>query len=264
MFKKLLMIAIVAGVGIGSNANSGTFSSLLEDATNALKSSKISDHSGRVNPPSEAARTQSQSVSRYINNRNCDQILDKKYYKICYDYKMKGARYTSYTLDGSKVNAVNIKKRPRFYPDKAIPRQYRTTSKDYTHNEFSADRGHLSPDASFDVSKASLHSVYSMANIIPQYKTVNRRTWVKAEKYERLVATKLGKVNVINGVIYGTHPKRMRKSGIAYPQAYWKMIYDNNGFEKCFYYKNDPIRSAKGDKLRDHLVDCSSLKSGRV
>jgi len=70
-------------------------------------------------------------IHDFINKRNCDQILDKGYYQICYDYSMKGAKYVGYNLDGSKVNSGNIKKRPRFYPDKAIPRQYRTTSKDY-------------------------------------------------------------------------------------------------------------------------------------
>jgi len=176
---------------------------------------------------------------------------------------MKGAKYVGYTLDGSKVNFGNIKKRPRFYPDKAIPLQYRTTSKDYTRNEFHADRGHLGPDASFDWSRKSLKAVYSMANIIPQYKWINRKTWVKAEQYERQVASKLGSVTVINGVVYGAHPKRMRKSGIAYPEGFWKMLYDNHGFERCFYYKNDSHVKTKGDKLRNHVVNCRSLTGVR-
>jgi len=199
-------------------------------------------------------------ISDYINQQNCDQVLDKGFYKICYDYKAKGAKFVGYVLDGSKVNAGNIKKRPRFYPDRAIPRQYRTTSHDYTHNEFHADRGHLAPDASFDWSKKSLHSVYSMTNIIPQYKWINRKTWVKAEKYERQVASKLGSVTVINGVVYGDYQKRMKKSGIAYPVAYWKMLYDNHGFERCFYYKNNNRAKIKGDRLKDHVFDCQSLK----
>jgi len=199
-------------------------------------------------------------IRDFINSRNCDQVLDKGFYKICYNYSFKGALFVGYNLDGDKVNAINIKKRPRFYPDKAIPRQYRTTSKDYTHNEFHADRGHLAPDASFDWSKKSLHSVYSMGNIIPMYRSINRRTWVKAERYERSMAHKLGHITVINGVEYGSHPQRMRKSGIAYPEAYWKMLYDNHGFERCFYYKNDSHVKIKGDQLRDHLVDCSKLK----
>lgn len=201
-------------------------------------------------------------IRDFINSKNCDQVLDKGFYKICYSYKFKGASFVAYNLDGNKVNAVNIKKRPRFYPDKSIPRQYRTSSKDYTHNEFHADRGHLAPDASFDWSKKSLHSVYSMANIIPQYKWINRKTWVKAEKYERMVARKLGHATVINGVVYGSHPRRMRKSGIAYPEAYWKMIDEGVGFRRCFYYKNGSRTKIKGDKLRDHLVDCNQLLKG--
>jgi len=197
----------------------------------------------------------------FINKQNCDQILDKGFYQICYQYSAKGARYVGYTLVGSNMEAGNIKKRPRFYPDTAIPARYRTTSSDYTKNEFHADRGHLAPDASFDYSSKSLHSVYSMANIIPQYSKINRKTWVKAEKYERQVARKLGSVHVMNGVVYGPNPKRMRKSGIAYPQAYWKMLYDNHGFERCFYYKNDSHEKIKGDKLRDHLVDCKLVKA---
>ena len=198
-------------------------------------------------------------IRNYINNRNCDQVLDKGFYKICYDYKAKGARYVGYTLDGDKVNTGNIKKRPRFYPDKSIPRIYRTKSKDYTHNEFHADRGHLAPDASFDWSQQSLKSVYSMANIIPQYNQINRRTWIKAEKYERKIAVMLGSVTVINGVNYGDYSQRLRKSGIAYPTAYWKMLYDNNGFERCLYYKNDSRMNIKGDKLKDHVVACKNL-----
>ena len=198
-------------------------------------------------------------ASNYINKRNCDQVLDKKYYQICYDYKAKGAKYVAYTLYADKVNAVNIKKRARFYPDKAIPKKYRTKSKDYTKNEFHADRGHLAPDASFDWSKKSLKAVYSMANIIPQYKWVNRKTWVKAERYERLVASKLGSVHVVNGVEYGDYSKRLRKSGIAYPVGYWKMLYNNKGFERCFYYKNDSHVKFKGDKLKAHRVSCNEL-----
>jgi len=58
--------------------------------------------------------SQTAEITDYINQRNCDQVLDKGYYKRCYDYSMKGAKYVGYTLDSSKVNSVNIKKRPRF------------------------------------------------------------------------------------------------------------------------------------------------------
>ena len=199
-------------------------------------------------------------ISDFINKRNCDQVLDKRYYQICYDYKAKGARYVGYVLDGDKVSEGNIKKRPRFYPDKEIPAQYRTTSSDYTKNEFHADRGHLAPDASFDWSPQSLKSVYSMANIIPQYNKINQKTWSKAERHERMIAAKLGEVLVINGVEYGDYSQRLNKSGIAYPVAFWKMIHSHDGFERCLYYKNDKKVDVKNDDLRNHEVDCNQLK----
>ena len=99
-----------------------------------------------------------------------------------------------------------------------------------------------------------------MANIIPQYRYINRKTWSKSERYERLIAKKLGWVTVINGVEYGDYRQRMRKSGIAYPIGYWKMLSNRDaGFERCFYYKNDSHAKIKGDKLRDHIVDCGRL-----
>jgi endonuclease G len=197
-------------------------------------------------------------ASQFVHH-HCDQVIDKGYYTICYDYHMKGARFVAYELDGNLVNKVNIKKRPRFYPEKSIPKLYRTYPKDYTHNEFHADKGHLMPDANIDYSQDSLNSAYTMANIIPQHRSINRYGWKKLERYERLIASKLGRVNVLNGVDYGVRPQRLGKSGIAYPKGFWKKI-TGEGFERCFYFKNEPVENKKSDTLREHEVNCSSLE----
>ena len=198
-------------------------------------------------------------VTDFINKKNCDQIIDKQVYTICYDYKLKGAKYVAYQLDGNKVNAVNIKKRPSFYTEKNIKKKYRSHTRDYTHSGY--DRGHLANDASFDYDKKVVRKTYSMANIIPQAPKVNRKTWIKAEKLERQVASKLGEVSVINGVVYSSNPKRIGKNQIAVPDAFWKMIYnDEKNYKKCFYYENDLNIDIKSDKLKNHLVDCNTLK----
>ena len=59
-------------------------------------------------------------TSNFINKSNCDQIIDKQVFNICYDYKMKGAKYVSYTLKGTLVNKLNIKKRNSFYTEKNL------------------------------------------------------------------------------------------------------------------------------------------------
>lgn len=100
-------------------------------------------------------------------------------------------------------------------------------------------------DASFDYSKKAVRKTYTMANIIPQAPKVNRKTWIKSEKLERKVAAKLGTVNVLNGVVYSSDPKRIGKNQIAVPDAFWKMIYNDI--------------NVKEDKLKNHLVDCNNL-----
>ena len=199
-------------------------------------------------------------ISDYINKNNCSQIIDKSVFTICYDYKLKGAKYVAYTLDGSLVNSSNIKKRPRFYTEKNLPKQYRSTSKDYVNSGY--DRGHLANDADFDYNEKTLRKTYTMANIIPQAPKVNRKTWIKAEKYERTVALELGSVTVINGVVYSSNPKRIGKNGVAVPDAFWKIIYnDEKKFKKCFYYKNDLDVIVRQDRLKSHQVDCDQLEN---
>ena len=198
-------------------------------------------------------------LSQYINKQNCSQIIDKQVFTICYDYEAKGAKYVSYTLDGTKVNSINIKKRSKFYTEKNLPNQYRSHNKDYTHSGY--DRGHLANDASFDYDKKVVAKTYTMANIIPQVPNVNRKTWIKAEELERKVAVGLGMVNVLNGVVYSSNPPRIGKNKIAVPDGFWKMIYnDKENYKKCFYYENDLNAIIKGDKLKSHLVNCGSLR----
>jgi len=198
-------------------------------------------------------------LADFINKKNCDQIINKQVFTICYDYKMKAAKYVAYTLDGDKVNEVNIKKRPSFYTEKNLKKKYRSTNKDYKGSGY--DKGHLASHDSFNDNKKTLVKTYTLANIVPQAPKVNRYTWFKAEKLERKVATGLKEVSVINGVIYSSDPKRIGKNKIAVPDAYWKMIYnDSKNYKKCFYYENDLSAKAKGDKLKSHLVDCSTLR----
>ncbi len=199
-----------------------------------------------------------QLAENFINKKNCDKIINKKVFDICYSYKMKDPLYVSYTLYGNLVNKINIKKRGNFYTEKSIPVKYRAYSKDYVHSGY--DRGHLANDADFDYNKKIVLKTYTMANIIPQSPKVNRKTWLKAEKYERALAVKLNSINVINGVVFSDNPKRIGKHKVAIPDAFWKIMYNNEkNFKKCFYYKNNLQVDVKKDKLKNHLIDCNQL-----
>jgi len=195
-------------------------------------------------------------TKKLANSVKCDQVIDKQVYKVCYSYDMKGPLYVSYELNGNLVNKSNIKKRPSFYSEKNIPVKYRSKSQDYKHSGY--DRGHLASDASFDYDIKALRKVYSMANIAPQLPKVNRHQWIKTERFERQMASKLGYVSVLIGVQYPPNPQRIGKNKIAIPSAFYKKISNRNGYEKCFLYPN---KLTEKKKLKDHVVECSSLQT---
>ena len=198
------------------------------------------------------------TANEFVNDSNCNQTIDKQFLTICYDYKLKAAKAVSYTLYGDLVNELNIKKRPSFKVERSVSRKYRSSNTDYRKSGY--DKGHLANDAEFDWSQESLNATYTLANIIPQARKVNRYTWTKAERYARFVAVQLGKVNVINVVKYSSNPKRIGKHGIAVPSGYYKVLYsDDQNYTKCLYYANDNDIVTKDDRLRNHEVSCGEV-----
>lgn len=188
----------------------------------------------------------------------CDTIIDKKYYEICYSFQYKGAKFVSFELDGSKVNLLNIEEREDFYKESSLKPSQQSSNEDYIGSGY--DRGHLASDASFDYSLASLHSVYSMANIIPQYPEINRYFWIKTEYYERQKAKEFGKVKVIIGVVYPENPLQLGENKISVPNGFYKMIQNSqHNFQACYFYENIPIYDKETDKLQDHQVQCDDL-----
>ena len=198
--------------------------------------------------------------NQFINNTNCNQVLDKVFYQVCYDHNLKAAKAVSYTLSGDLVNETNIEKRPSFKVDKTIDRDKRASTSDYTKSGY--DRGHMANDAAFDWSQESLETTYKLSNIVPQVRKVNRYTWSKAERYARFIAVQLGEVNIINLIAYPSTPQRIGKHQIAVPQGFYKILYNNDqNYSKCLYYKNDNNIDTKADRLKQHEVECSTLNS---
>ena len=99
-----------------------------------------------------------------------------------------------------------------------------------------------------------------MSNIIPQHYTLNRsiHAWKGVETYGRYLAKKLGKINILNGVIYSNYSQTMGRDKISIPTAFWKMFYyKEKNFQRCFYFKNKP--EIKGAKIKNYEIDCSKL-----
>ena len=65
-----------------------------------------------------------------------------------------------------------------------------------------------------------------MANIVPQYPTLNRKAWIKAEKYERLIASKLKTITVINLIDYSKSTQQIGKNNLSVPNTFYKIIFN--------------------------------------
>ena len=213
---------------------------------------------GGASQAPEPDRSTSGIKSKFINNSACDVIIDKQFLEICYDNGLKAAKSVSYTLAGDLMDELDIKDRPRFYSEESVEEQYQAHYSDYTNSGY--DRGHLAPDAAFDWSEESLDATYSLANIIPQVREVNRDMWVDVERYARIKAIDMGRVNVLNIVKYRSRPRRIGEHGIAVSDGFYKVLYDeDSGYEECFYYANRPNENSLSDKRDTHLVDCGSI-----
>jgi len=197
---------------------------------------------------------------KFINESNCNQIIDNEFIVMCYDYKKKAVKSVSYTLLGDLMNEVNIDKRPSFYVEKTLKSKDRISTTDYTNSGY--DKGHMAPDAAFDWSQESLDAVYTLANIIPQAPQVNRRSWAKLEAYVRDKAEDLGELNIVNVVKYGQRSSRMGKNRMAISKGYYKILYnEEENYEECFYYSNKLGVSADKDVLEDHSVSCATVSN---
>ena len=193
--------------------------------------------------------------SDFINNTNCNQIIDNEFITICYDYRLKASKSVAYHLDGDLMNNPNIEERPSFYVEKSINKRYRVSTTDYTNSGY--DKGHLAPDAAFDWSDESLRAVYTLANIIPQAPQVNRNMWSQVEKYSRDKAVELGEIDVINVVKYGKQSKRIGKNRMAVSRGFYKVLYNHQeSYEECFYYANKLNLTSRDDNISKHIVDC--------
>jgi len=200
-----------------------------------------------------------------LSTSNCNQVVSTDAFTACYDYSTKISKIVVYDLKGDDLRSGYIDRKSGntrlFYSDSKIPKRYRAFPSDYTRSN--QDRGHIRSYASSAYSQQLIDETYSMVNIVPQTPELNRKRWIKAEKYERVLAKKLGSVTVINiSRIPNKGLKRIGKHGIGVPVGFYKIILESDGrdgtFKRCLYYENSKKKIAK-DKLKHHVVDCNKI-----
>ena len=190
----------------------------------------------------------------FFTKEKCDQILIDTF-TICYDHERKSPTAVYVEVTGETVEQ-DIDKRPPFFTDKRVQKEFRTTSKDYTKTGY--DRGHFgASDASHDWDLKHQKATYSMANIVPQTPFANRYKFIALEKHEREMAVKYGRLENLTIAFWNNRPKKIGKSKLHVPSAFAKLYTDGKGYTECFLvWNNDNYDKSNGQDPNKYKQNC--------
>jgi endonuclease G len=153
--------------------------------------------------------------------------------ELCYDAfatlysgRSKTPLYTVEKLTREQpLDARDEERTNRFFPDARLPSAERATLEDYKGSGY--DRGHMAPAADMPTAQAMAQS-FSLANVVPQARINNQRTWAEIEKStRRYVMRATGPVYVFTGPVYSRQrPARTIGDGVWVPSYLYKLVYD--------------------------------------
>ena len=125
----------------------------------------------------------------------------------------------------SLIDASGEKRHDHFFADARLPSGERAALEDYRGSGY--DRGHMAPAGDMPTAQANDQS-FSLANMVPQARINNERTWAGIEKATRhYVSHAKGPVFVFTGPVYGDDPpKTIGANRVWVPTHLYKLVYD--------------------------------------
>lgn len=123
------------------------------------------------------------------------------------------------------ADAADEERTNKFFADARLPQTERATLEDYKGSGF--DRGHMAPAADMPTAQAMAQS-FSLANVVPQARINNQRTWAEIEKStRRYVMRAAGPVYVFTGPVFPRQRQpRTIGDGVWVPSYLYKLVYD--------------------------------------
>lgn len=147
-------------------------------------------------------------------------------FMVSFNKDNKVPNYVSWELLDSETVGKENRNDYDFWQDKEIEG---CSSKDYQWGTYSYQRGHMCPAADNKWSAMAMKDCMSMANIGPQYPSLNENAWETLEKKTRNWAQKYGAVWVVCGPLYDEEidTKRIGVSNVRVPSQYFKALLYN-------------------------------------
>jgi endonuclease G, mitochondrial len=111
----------------------------------------------------------------------------------------------------------------RFFVDKRLPKGDSAQLDDYRRSGY--DRGHMSP-AGDRATKKGMAESFSLANIVPQDPSNNRRIWSRIEQAVRRLVEESGEAYVVTGPLFsGRQLQTIGDSRVFVPTQLYKVVY---------------------------------------
>lgn len=127
-------------------------------------------------------------------------------------------------LTASEVAAARaLPRRDVFHAERQLPIMERAALSDYAHSGF--DRGHVAPSGDMPTPEAQAQS-FSLANMTPQTRGLNRGVWEEIEETTRDLALEDGDVFVVSGPVFDADVTANLHGRVRVPSAMFKAIYD--------------------------------------
>ena len=123
----------------------------------------------------------------------------------------------------SVADARAVARDDSFHEEMRLPADARASLEDYVRSGF--DRGHLAPAGDMPTLSAQAES-FSLANIVPQNRVLNRGLWADIEEGTRRLATRRGSIFVVTGVVFSGDSVQQIKGGVLVPTQLFKALYD--------------------------------------
>ncbi|TXN72755.1 DNA/RNA non-specific endonuclease [Methylobacterium sp. WL6] len=132
--------------------------------------------------------------------------------------------YAAEHLTRASVAAARLVERiDAFHDEDRVPPDDRARLDDYVRSGF--DRGHLAPAGDMPTGEAQAQS-FSLANIVPQDRVLNRSLWAAIEESTRRLATRRGQLFVVTGPVYAGDGLASINGRVLVPTQMFKAIYD--------------------------------------
>ncbi len=159
------------------------------------------------------------------------QVIKHDFYALSYLEEYEVPEWVAYKLTASSLKQPNVKRAKKFTEDYAVDTKSARHS-DYTRSGYT--RGHMAPAGDMAFSTKAMKQTFFMSNMTPQTRAFNGGVWRELEETVRDWAMDNEELYIVSGPIFNNKPKNFigKKTRVAVPDAFYKVILDNYGKEK--------------------------------